>query len=119
MHVSAVGGVTGGQFGLTGLPSHQRTSAGIRLNASGQVVDSKGQVVQLEQRVSEFAVNARAKRQERIFRASEQAQQDEEDLTHSMFYDDRLEGKSRDEVGLTRRGLQPSTAQHGTAQHRV
>eukprot|EP00045_Choanoeca_perplexa_P015330 m.190861 g.190861 ORF g.190861 m.190861 type:complete len:528 (-) comp16952_c0_seq6:1701-3284(-) len=92
-----IGGVTGGQFGLTGLPSNQRSSAGIRLNASGQVVDSKGQVVQLEQRVSEFAVNARAKRQEKIFRASEQAQQDEEELTHSAFYDDRLEVKPKAE----------------------
>jgi hypothetical protein len=57
------------------------------------VVDASGNVVQLEQRVSEFAVNARAKRQEKLNLVTQQVLGDEDAMAKSQFFDERIEEK--------------------------
>ena len=52
----------------------------------------------MEQRVPEFAANARAKRQEKLYKVTQQVQEEEEGLVQSQFFDERIEAKSN-EVG--------------------
>ncbi|EDQ90710.1 uncharacterized protein MONBRDRAFT_20505 [Monosiga brevicollis MX1] len=75
----------------------------MKLDASGRVIDESGKVVQLEQRQSDFAGNARAKRQEKLSQVTKEVQDEEADRTNSEFYDARLVEAAKEDRGQRKR----------------